>query len=983
MSSIEDTPGAGCSGPGNTNAICDCLSCNIERIAKATEAIAAALAEKAEDACKDIDKCIDKIIKGIEDKYGRALASQEQCKAMIQQGLGGTVEYALKCAGQAREKCTAGCSPGEGAEEGTCCTSCGQEKCVCKDFECVPVEEEPSEKWIGWCNRETGVWAVTKQGQPAPGPGFVQVALADSEQSAAAQASANCQTGQEQPPLIIPPPPTIQPVYGNLPDCNPLDYVNGTAYQRQNAQAVSLNLAQGVARLAQAAGNLGLDGINVQNVGEVIVGVIQTYLGFDSVVTADVVPLLAAGLGCPDAQFQNSIKAMCAVSHAAKYIGFDPTPWLAPYAYAANAACRSHNLTPDQADAAYLANQISPETLDSLYAMHGVCNNALNWSIAAKRSKPIPNELMRMRRRKMIDPEGYQSGMRQLGFLEPQVSEQLFKLSEQVPTLAEIIRMMVRDTDDQSIVDRFGLDTEFDAKYGRQLREWSEFQGISEQHARYDWRAHWSIPSPTQLFEFYRRLRYKPEFGGKAQMEKDIKAALIQQDILPFWHDYYLAVQFRPMRLVDIRRSYQIGSLSNDELTPAYLDLGFSDADAERMAKFTRRLRDRSVISERPVKLWLRLSLTKAQAIAELSAQGIPQNVIDYALGQAEPDFIKSPPAKAYIAGYINADTLRQQLSAFGVSNDTIDYIVRTAGLRARHHPALDQYEAGLIDRDGAGFMMVEDGFNGNVADRMLKRIDSDIRVQFLKRCQQGIKQRYLMGEITQDEAQSELVARGTTNQRAGQMVDWWGCELKSGEKRASASQLCDWLARGAISSTEYLDRLKRIGYSEVDAALMLEDCTIRMNAAAQAKAKSEAKAQAQEQQRASRILEQQARQTARYLAQQKANAQKAAALKLRREKTLLSAAEKLYPKLGLDLGDSAALLRSERIRLQENFALSIDQALQALVTASNEFDGNSPATFPEFTNAIAETLIAANLSAVPAEIYIPPSTNGSTVPSA
>src|SRR6201991_925947 len=965
MPSLEDGPGYGCGGPGNTNAICDCLSCNIERIAKATEAIALALQEQAKDPCEKIDKCTDKIIKAIEDKYGRALASQEQCKQMVQQGLGGTIEYALKCAGQAREKCTEGCSPGEGAEEGKCCTSCGEEKCVCKDFQCVPVEEEPTDKWVGWCHRESGITAVTKQGDPAPGPGFQQVALADTEQQAAAQAAANCSQSEETPPISYPSPEQLPPVTGGVPACNVFDYVNGTAFNRQNAGQVSANLAEGLTRFYGAGAALGLDGLNVGNVGDVLVGLAQAFVGFNSNITQKATQHISQAFGCDNPQFRQSIQALCSIAGVSKYIGFDATPWATPYIYSANAACRFQLSTPAEATAAYLANQISSETLDAIYATHGVCHESVEWNVGAQQSKPIPAELARLRRRGIYNEEQYHSGMRKLGFLDPPTVENLFKLTEQVPTLAEIIRMMVRDSGDERIVERFGLDTEFGAKYNKQLREWAEIQGITEQHAKYDWRAHWSIPSPTQLFEFFRRLRYKPEFGGKEQMERDIKDALIQQDILPFWHDYYLAVQFRPMRLVDIRRSFQIGSMADDELIPAYLDLGYSDADAEKMAKFTRRLRDRSVISERPVKLWLRLAMTKQQAIGELVSQGIPQNVIDQALIKAEPDFIKSPYARAYIAGDIDVETLRSNLSAYGVSEETINFIVRIGSLKRRHHPALDEYEAGLTDRDGAGFAMIEDGFDANVANRMLKRIDADIRVQFLKRCQQGIKQRYLMGEITQDEAQSELVARGTVDSRASQMVNWWGCELKSGEKHASAAQLCDWLSRGAISSVDYLERLKRIGYSEVDAALMLDDCTINMTAKAQAKAQREAKEQARERQRVARILEQQARQTERAIAQQKAASQKAAALKQRREKTLLSAVEKVYPKIGLGVADSATLLRAEYNRLKDSYGLSIEQSLQVLVTAANEFDGQSVAEFGPFVSAIAEAVVAENISGV------------------
>jgi hypothetical protein len=978
--SIEGNPGYGCSGPSSENAICDCLGCNIERIAAATESIALSLAKKSEDACKDIDKCIDKIIEGIENKYGKALASNEQCRIMVQNGLGGTLEYALKCAGVAREECTQGCSPGEGAKEGGCCKTCGAEKCICKGFECVPVDEEPKEKWVGWCNRETLVTAVTKQNQPAPGPGFVQVALADSEQAALAQAAANCTKTETEPPIFFPPVDPLPTVPGGVPACNVFDYFDGTALGRLNAQAVYANLAQGRTRAWAAAGQVGLDGLNLANIGEVLTGIFQAYAGFDSIIVSENIQKVAAALGCPDPQFQSSISAMCAINSVASNWGFDPTPWMTPYVYSANAACRSHMITPSEATAAYLANGISGETLDAIYAVHGLCPQSVTWNLQAQQSKAIPTELARLRRRKIYDKEQYQDQMRRLGYLNSELVENLFKLTEQVPTLAEIIRMMVRDSDDTDLVNRFGLDTGFNEKYGRQLKEWSEIQGISEQHARYDWRAHWSIPSPTQLFEFWRRLRYNPKFGGKEKLLGDIKAAMIQQDILPYWHEHYLAVQFRQMRLVDVRRSFQIGAMTEAELVPSYLQLGFSDDDAEKMAKFTRQLRDRSVLTERPVKLWLRLALTRQQAFAELSQQGIPADVINKALDQAEPDFIKSPYARAFARGDITAEAMKSALNNYGVSDAAIAAMQKLLSLQRRNHPAIGEYEAGLVGKDAAGFAMIADGMDAGIAANLLKRVDSEVRISFLKRCQNGIKQRYLLGELDQAQAETELIQRGTESNRARQMVDWWGCELKSGEKQVSATTLCDWLARGAISSVDYLNRLERIGYSQLDAALMLEDCGLRLTAQQQAKAKKEAKEQATERNRVARILEQQARQTERYLAQQKANSQKAATLKQRREKTLLTAVEKAYPKLKLSVADSAALLRGQNSRLRDSFGLSIDQSLQILVTAANEFDGTNASQFADFVGQLAEQVIAENISGVPSEIYIPPSVNGATV---
>lgn len=982
MPSLEDTLGRGCKAGKNTGEVCDCLACNLERIASATESIAESLKEKTKDPCEKIDKCIDKIIEGIEKKYGKSLATESECKAMLKRGLGGTVEYALKCAGKAADDCLETCSASEGDTEGKCCKNCGAEKCICKGFECVPEEEEPKKKFIGWCNPETNVTAVTEQGKPAPGPGFRQVALSDSESDALAQAAAACvkREEEERPRIQIPPP--ISPVTGGLPACNVFDYINGTAFSRLNAQAVSSNLAEGLTREYRAAAAFGLDGINIGNIADVAIGIFQGIFGFNSQITQTASAHISNALGCGNQQFQQSIQALCSLSSVASYVGFDFTPWAKPYIYAANAACRHQLASPAEALAAYLANGVSPETVDAVYASHGICHEAFQWGVSSQQSKAIPFELMRLRRRKIYDSEQYHSGMRRLGYLDPSLAENLYELSEVIPTPAEIIRMMVRDSDDNALAQRFGLDSNFTDKYQQQLREWAEFQGMSEQHARYLWRAHWSIPSPTQLFQFWKRLRHNPKFGGEEKLKQDIKAALVQQDILPFWHDAFFAVQYNPLRLRDIRRSFQIGSLKDDELVPAYVQLGFSDDDAERMAKFTVRLRDRGVISERPVKLWTKLAITREQALAELQADGIPVDVINRALDSAENDIIRSPYSTAFARGDIDLVQYREALSVYGVSDAAITRFANILGLRRKNHRAIAEFEAGMLEKSEAGFLMVTDGVNPDIATKLLDNAESAIKIAHLKRCQNGIRSRYLTGEIDKQEAVNELIARGTTNSRSQQMVDWWGCELKSGEKHVSASTLCEWYSRGAINAIDFQDRLIKIGYSDFDAGQMLEDCSLKISARAAAKAQKEAKEEAAERSRVARILEQQAKQTARLLAQQENAKRKAAETRQRREKSLVSAAEKLTPKSELDFYSALQLVRSEKSRLLTDYGLSIDQSLQALTLAATELQDGGSERFRSLVSTIAEAIVAENISGEPPPIYIPPSTNGSTVPS-
>lgn len=974
--SLEETPGYGCDGTGEEGTICDCLGCAVERIASATESIARTLADQAEGACKNIDQCIDKILEGIKKKVEGPVYSCEECKAMIERGMGGTLEYAVRCAAATCNECQNKCSSeGEPINEGKCCDTCGSVNCTCVDGSCVSVSEEEEDekrKYVAWCHLEEGFIAVTRQGDPPPGSGFSQVGLTDTEQAAVELAKANCGAGTDDELNNEPIPEAI----GGSQTCNLDDYFNGKATDRLNVLSTYASLEAGTAQAASAIGSVGLAGVNLNNIGAVIEGVWNSWVGWDANAGREMVPNLAIALSCDSPQFTGPFKALSAINRVSNFVGVDASDYTTGYQYAMNAACRRKLLTPGDAMASYIANGITSEELDKLFAIHGICHDPVIQMVQTAKSKLIATELSIARRRRLISPDRYAMGMRELGYIDETVPETIFKLSEQVPTPQELIRYMVRDAGNADVVGTFGLDTGFTDNYSGEIKDWSDFQGVTEKQMQYNWRAHWSIPSPTALFTFWQRLRYNPKFGGKDKMEADIKKALIQQDILPYWHEHYLAINFNRMRLVDIRRSFQIGSLTQDELVPQYLDNGYSDDTAQKMAEFTIRLRDIGVQSSREVKQWVSGQITKADATVSLQKNGVPMDVINKAFMAVEPNFNKSVYAAAFVRGDISRQGLIDALTAQGVSSTAIDKIAEVLSFKIRVNPVMDDYEIGTINRSEASSRMTSDGMNPSIVTRTLDKIDKHVHNQSLKQCIAGIKRRYLLGEIERVDAQNELVGRGVIVPRANQMVDWWNCELKAGEKQVSAAMLCEWLQRGAINSSAFLERLGRIGYSSADAALMLEDCLILMNVRAQTKAKREAAESAAEQQRVSRILTQAAKQEASYLQRLEANRKKAAKLRASREKSLLTTAVAIAGKCECGIFEAKQLAGGESTRIQTEYGLSIDRSLQIIALAVKEWDGLSPDSYGSTVTALAETAASSAIDGV--EEQLPPVTSSS-----
>lgn len=979
---VGGTPDSPCGGEGDIGKICDCMECANRAIVAALNRIADALGKKVEDECNLSQDCINKIYDKIKQKVEGPLKSCSECQTMLQHGLGGTLEYAVRCANVTCDQCDNQCFNEGPINEGKCCKTCGKTGCTCKGGVCTVPEDQPepdkkSKKYIGWCRSSDGVVGVTKDGEEGLGPGWNKVTFADTEEVALQEAAEVCK--KDAGPKFT---PQIEPVINSGASCDLFSYVNGQAFQALQPNMVYANIASGNAQAMEAAGRLGLEGINVNNVLSIFTGYAQLTTGMDGIMLNDIAPMLAGAFGCNSPQFTESLKALGAIAQASNYLNLDVTPWLMPYIHTMNASCRQKFLSPDQAIASYLANSITPESLDAHWAINGLCSSSLNEYLAAARAKPVPLQLSMMRRRGIISDQQLADGYRQLGYLEPQVVSNLHQLTEQVPTMTDIARFMVRDAGDDQLVAKFGLDDQFEQKYTGKLRKWSEDQGLPEDFARYYWRSHWTIPAPGQLFNFYHRLRRNPNFEGEAKLLENINTALIQQDILPFWHKYFLATSFRPITRVDARRAFDMGALNKDALELAYTELGYSDDRAKTLTEFADRLRRDSIPNKRPVKLWHRWSIDRPEARKRLINAGLPEDAVDSALDDSELEFAKSNLASSFVRGDITYDYLRQTLATHGVSSNGIVKIVDQLRLKINHNPAVDDYAAGMIGRDDAIGKMNSDGISTEVATKMVDNADRDIKRAFAIACQRGIKRRYLLGELDATEAKNELVKNSTDLAYANRLVDNWGCERGSVGKAVPAAKLCGWLDQGVISPQDFTARLRKIGYSETDAALLLDDCATSNSAKRIKQAKLDANQEAAARRRTARILATQARQEQQAIADKERKQIAAAKARANREGMLVKVAMNLEASCQCGITDSLVEARTQHKRLQDQYAFTVDESLKLLTLASQDWEGGELSLFGQVVDSMAQAVVAADLTGQPDEVALSFSSNGTTMPS-
>lgn len=142
------------------------------------------------------------------------------------------------------------------------------------------------------------------------------------------------------------------------------------------------------------------------------------------------------------------------------------------------------------------------------------------------------------------------------------------------PAAPDLIRFAVREVYSPSIVEKFGALQDLPEQY---LQEASK-AGLTQEHAKNYWAAHWELPSAQMGFAMLHR---------RIIDEDMLKLLLRALDVMPFWRDAMIKLSYNPLTRVDVRRMYRLGVLNEEQVKDAYLDIGYNDKNAQLMTEFT------------------------------------------------------------------------------------------------------------------------------------------------------------------------------------------------------------------------------------------------------------------------------------------------------------------------------------------------------------------------------------------------------------
>lgn len=242
---------------------------------------------------------------------------------------------------------------------------------------------------------------------------------------------------------------------------------------------------------------------------------------------------------------------------------------------------------PSQAefDNMYLAALINDEQWECYTKANGNLPNTHKRSVESKRSRIDARQAVFLNRYDKLDADEYESEMRSLGFIRKRDIKNFEESLVNLPGMSDIIRFMVRDTDDESVVRQYKLDEGFEDKYKEKLKMWAKAQGIPDDAAKYQWRAHWEYPSNTALYEMIRRLRPDKVDSNLQVTKADALKLLEINDVAPGWREKLLAISYQVPTRSDTKRGFFIDALKKDEVMSLLQDEGYTKEDAETIFK--------------------------------------------------------------------------------------------------------------------------------------------------------------------------------------------------------------------------------------------------------------------------------------------------------------------------------------------------------------------------------------------------------------
>lgn len=170
--------------------------------------------------------------------------------------------------------------------------------------------------------------------------------------------------------------------------------------------------------------------------------------------------------------------------------------------------------------------------------------------------------------------EKYFEDLKSLGWSDDRI-EALKFVTLFYPAPADLIRWQAREVFEPEMIARYGLDDEF----GAIEKEPFYKAGMTDEQILNYWRAHWEHASWNQVVEMLHR--------GQLT-EEEVWDWFRVVEIPPFWRDKMLAISWNVPTRVDVRRFWDMRTITEERLREVYTHQGYHGKDLDDYVLWTK-----------------------------------------------------------------------------------------------------------------------------------------------------------------------------------------------------------------------------------------------------------------------------------------------------------------------------------------------------------------------------------------------------------
>ncbi|KKN37946.1 hypothetical protein LCGC14_0758330 [marine sediment metagenome] len=282
--------------------------------------------------------------------------------------------------------------------------------------------------------------------------------------------------------------------------------------------------------------------------------------------------------------------------------------------------------------------------------------------------------------------EKYFQDLRELGWSEDRL-EVLKFITLYLPDASVLVNWSAKEVFEPEMITKYGLDDEFE---GLDLSLFAK-AGVSVEQAKNFWRAHWEHPELRTIVEMLRRTDFS---------EDDMKEWFRLVEIPPFWRDKLIEISYEVPTRVDVRRWWDMRTISEERLREIYIHQGYHGENLEDYIRWTKVYTDFPVMMARFRNGWI----TEQDIRDWLAGLGIPSERIEEFIQEKtkpektervikERDLTKTDIIKGVKAETITRSQATELLTDLGYDEDEAAIILET-------NIPLDEVETVARDRE-------------------------------------------------------------------------------------------------------------------------------------------------------------------------------------------------------------------------------------------------------------------------------------------